>query len=346
MKNVLTLLVFLGMSLVGANAQDGVKFREGSFQEALEVAREQKKMLFVDVYTSWCGPCRWMSEEVLQTSEAAAFFDKHFVCFKIDAEKGEGVAFAEKYDVRAYPTFLMFQPDGTLQHKVVGADTLHLFIPRVECGLHKKTSWAYLMDKYQSGKLGKKEIPAALQVFQDAGMKEEVKVLSDSLFGLLSDKERLDLRYRIMYDLVGYDDLFTERFRFLVEHRQQIGKGDYAEPGAKVIRYVIENHLNNNTIGMISKRGNIWNLGEDNEMPYMRSLLERCDLPERDFLLTWCDVAQASYNEDAEGMKEGIQKIAAFPESLEYKNGFLMGLGRLRPEDQQDEVKALEKLWD
>lgn len=324
----------------------GVEFKEGKFQDALASAREQNKLLFVDVYTSWCGPCRWMSEEVLQTPEAAAFFNKHFVCFKIDAEKGEGVAFAKQYDVHAYPTFLVFTNEGELQHKVVGADTLHLFIPRVEKGLQEKTSWAYLMDKYQSGKLGKKEIPAALQVFQDAGMKEEVKVLSDSLFGLLSDKERLDLRYRIMYDLVGYDDLFTERFRFLVEHRQQIGKGDYAEPGAKVIRYVIENHLNNNTIGMISKRGNPWNLGEDNEMPYMRSLLERCDLPERDFLLTWCDVAQASYNEDAEGMKEGIQKIAAFPESLEYKNGFLRGLGRLLPEDQQDEVKALEKLWD
>lgn len=75
-----------------------------------------------------------MSEEVLQTPEAATYFDKHFVCFKIDAEKGDGVEFAKKYDVHAYPTFLMLLPDGTLQHKVVGADTLKLFIPRVERG--------------------------------------------------------------------------------------------------------------------------------------------------------------------------------------------------------------------
>ena len=126
-KIVLSVLIFL-FSMNGF-AQDGVKFMEGNFQEALNVARQQKKMVFVDVYTSWCGPCRWMSEEVLQTPEAATYFDKHFVCFKIDAEKGDGVEFAKKYDVHAYPTFLMFLPDGTLQHKVVGADTLKLFIP-------------------------------------------------------------------------------------------------------------------------------------------------------------------------------------------------------------------------
>lgn len=140
-KIVLSVLIFL-FSMNGF-AQDGVKFMEGNFQEALNVARQQKKMVFVDVYTSWCGPCRWMSEEVLQTPEAATYFDKHFVCFKIDAEKGDGVEFAKKYDVHAYPTFLMFLPDGTLQHKVVGADTLKLFIPRVERGLKERTSWKY-----------------------------------------------------------------------------------------------------------------------------------------------------------------------------------------------------------
>ena len=126
-KIVLSVLIFL-FSMNGF-AQDGVKFMEGSFQEALSVAKQQKKMVFVDVCTSWCGPCRWMSEEVLQTPEAAKYFDKYFVCFKIDAEKGEGVAFAKKYDVHAYPTFLMILPDGTLRHKIVGAHIAYLYSP-------------------------------------------------------------------------------------------------------------------------------------------------------------------------------------------------------------------------
>ena len=103
-RQVLSISICLLM--MNGYAQHGVKFMEGNFQEALEIAKQQNKMLFVDVYTSWCGPCRWMSEEVLQTPEAAKYFDKYFVCFKIDAEKGDGMAFAEEYGVRAYPCLL------------------------------------------------------------------------------------------------------------------------------------------------------------------------------------------------------------------------------------------------
>ena len=131
------LLVFVGLlcSLV-ISAQ--TNFQELSLEKAREQARAENKPIFLDCYTSWCGPCRCISEEVLQTPEAAKYFDKYFVCFKVDAEKGEGVAFADKYDVHAYPTFLMILPDGTLRHKIVGADTLHIFIPRVERGIERE----------------------------------------------------------------------------------------------------------------------------------------------------------------------------------------------------------------
>ena len=152
----IVLSILMCLLMMNGYAQHGVKFMEGNFQEALEIAKQQKKMVFVDVYTSWCGPCRWMSEEVLQTPEAAKYFYNYFVCFKIDAEKGDGMAFAEEYGVRAYPTFLMILPDGTLRHKMVGADTLHIFISRVERGLKEKTSWGYFMKKYSEGTLQKK----------------------------------------------------------------------------------------------------------------------------------------------------------------------------------------------
>ena len=118
--NRVILSILICLLTINGYSQHGVKFLEGDLQSALNVAKQQKKMVFVDVYTSWCGPCRWMSEEVLQTPEAATYFDKYFVCFKIDAEKGEGVEFAKKYNVHAYPTFLMLLPDGTLRHKIVG----------------------------------------------------------------------------------------------------------------------------------------------------------------------------------------------------------------------------------
>ena len=341
-KIVLSVLIFL-FSMNGF-AQDGVKFMEGNFQEALNVARQQKKMVFVDVYTSWCGPCRWMSEEVLQTPEAATYFDKHFVCFKIDAEKGDGVEFAKKYDVHAYRTFLMFLPDGTLQHKVVGADTLKLFIPRVERGLKERTSWKYLMEKYVKGTLQKREIPVAIQVFEEAHMKKEVKGVTDSLFQLLSPNEKLNGRYWVVYEQLKYEDLFTPRFKFLVQNRTEIaGKGRVAE-SFEIIRTMLFDHLINNTTGRITSKQNPWNCGEANEMPYMRSLIEMSDLPDKAFFLAWCDVASACYFGQAGQVKKSINKIATFPEAEQYGRTFVWAYKHYFPEEE-DRLESLREVW-
>ena len=344
MKKLILVFSLIALAL-GAKAQEGVKFMEGSFQEALEVAKAQKKMLFVDVYTSWCGPCRWMSEEVLQTPEAAAFFDKHFVCFKIDAEKGEGVEFSKKYEVHGFPTFLMFTAEGNLQHKVFGADTLHLFIPRVEDGLHEKTSWAYFMDKYYKGTLAKKEIPQALQVLSYAGMENEVRHLADSLFALLSNKEREDLRYWNLYALLDYSDLFSERFQFLVNHRAAIAQGKRDDESLKIIRTHLSDHLLNNTTGRITCKENPWNCGEANEMPYMKALIEASDLPDKAFFLAWCDLAQVCYNLDYDTAKAQMLQFAAFPESKAYEYSLTRSYERMFPNDS-DGLKKLKAQWE
>jgi len=342
--NRIVLGVLICLLSVGGFAQNGVKFMEGSFRDALDAAREQKKMLFVDVCTSWCGPCRWMSEEVLQTPEAAAFFDKHFVCFKIDAEKGEGVEFAKKYDVRAYPTFLMFLPDGTLRHKVRGADTLKLFIPRVELGLKEKSSWGYFVKKYSDGRLRKRELPEAIRVFRVAGMKEVVKGLTDSLFQLLSLKERVDDRYWVIYEELKYGDLFTPRFRFFVENRAKIAGKEHEEASLGIIRTMLSDHLINNTEGRITSKENPWNCGEANEMPCMRSLIEISDLPDKEFFFVWCDLAEACYFGRDGRVKEYVNKIAAFPEAVEFRRVFVRAFERYCP-DEKGRLGELRRLW-
>ncbi|MBR4094560.1 MAG: DUF255 domain-containing protein, partial [Bacteroidales bacterium] len=94
MKKVLLILVSVAFSLV-AFAQDGVKWETGSLQEALDKAAGNKKgpsVVFLDCYTSWCGPCKMMAEKVFPTKEAGEYFNKRFVNIKIDMEKGEGPA--------------------------------------------------------------------------------------------------------------------------------------------------------------------------------------------------------------------------------------------------------------
>ena len=139
----------------GVFAQEGVNFRDLTFNEALAQAKAEKKMVFMDCYTSWCGPCKNMTNNVFPQKAAGDYFNPRFVCVKYDMEKGEGKELADKFEVHAYPTFIVFRPDGTIQHRVVGSDNLETFIQRIERGVNEKTSLPYLNERYEKGKMSR-----------------------------------------------------------------------------------------------------------------------------------------------------------------------------------------------
>lgn len=329
---------------LGVQAQEGVRFFEGTLEEALLEARAQKKMLFIDAYTSWCGPCKWMSESEFKKPEAGAFFNKHFVNYKIDVEKGDGRAFAEKYEVSGYPTFIVLNPDGTLRHRVLGADTLHIFIPMVEPGLKEKTSYGYLRARYDRGELTKREMPQVIRTFRTAGMKKEVPVLCDSLYGLLSEKEKLAEQYWVIFGQLVYDDLYSGRLEFLTTHADKVGDGHRQEDARRILRTQLSDHLINNTSGHITHKHNPWIVGEADEMPRMRALVGMSDLPDKAFWLAWCDLATACYYERAEEVPALVEKVSTFPEAQEYGRCFVGALKRLCP-GQKELIARLQEMW-
>ena len=95
-------------------------FVKGSVNEVLAKARKENKLVFVDVYTTWCGPCKLMDRNTFSNKEVAAFLRDKVVSFKIDAEKGEGIGFARKYRVMGYPCFLVLDGDGKLVARQMG----------------------------------------------------------------------------------------------------------------------------------------------------------------------------------------------------------------------------------
>ena len=119
MKRVL-LIAFVMIASIAVNAQ-GIKFEHGKFAEALAKAKKENKLLFVDFYTTWCGPCKKMSKEIFTKEDVGAFFNKNFISLKIDAEKGEGPELAKKYEVSGFPTMIFFNGDGTENKRLVGA---------------------------------------------------------------------------------------------------------------------------------------------------------------------------------------------------------------------------------
>jgi len=105
----------------------GIQFTEGSWATILKKAKAEKRLVFIDIYTSWCGPCKKMARESFPQKEVGDFYNTNFVCYRLDAEKGEGVAVAKKYEITAYPTCLFVTGDGEVAYRFMGAkDTKEL----------------------------------------------------------------------------------------------------------------------------------------------------------------------------------------------------------------------------
>lgn len=115
---ILCLTKFL--ALAQAPQQSGIHFFQGSYAELLKEAQQQHKMIFIDVYTDWCGPCKAMDKNIFPLKEVGDKYNPLFLSYKLNAEKGEGIALAKKFNIEAYPSFLYLNSSGDLIHKAVG----------------------------------------------------------------------------------------------------------------------------------------------------------------------------------------------------------------------------------
>lgn len=122
------ILLALLMVLSFTTKAQGIEFFHGTFNEALAKAAKENKMVFMDAYTSWCGPCKWMAANTFTDAGVGEYFNKNFVNVKMDMENGEGPTLARKYGVMAYPTLLFIGSNGLVVHKEIGAKPADKFI--------------------------------------------------------------------------------------------------------------------------------------------------------------------------------------------------------------------------
>ena len=118
MKKII-LFLFLVIS-TALFSQDGIKFGKQSFVQTLEQAKKENKLIFLDAFASWCGPCKLLDKNVFPKKEVGDYFNANFLNLHIDMEKGEGIEIAKKYSIYSYPTLLFIDGDGKVVYKAAG----------------------------------------------------------------------------------------------------------------------------------------------------------------------------------------------------------------------------------
>ena len=128
----LTSLMTLLLTVVVMYGQ-GIAFEpEGTLlYEAAMKAKKENKLVFVDCYTQWCGPCKKMLRDVFPQEKVGKYMNANFVSIKIDMEAAYAEGLARNWQVSAYPTFIIFNADGKEIGRFMGGSDADHFIKRV-----------------------------------------------------------------------------------------------------------------------------------------------------------------------------------------------------------------------
>ena len=177
-------------------------FEKGDWASVLAKAQKENKMVFVDFYTTWCGPCKQMARDIFPMKKVGNFYNTHFVNYKIDAEKGEGKTLAKKYSVNAYPTYIFTDAKGNFLHQAIGSMPAEKFIAKGEEALDPAKQLGKLL---KNGKqISKAEMPAYLRTLKEKRL--PYKAYYESYIKSLSKKELLTKdTYELMQKLGGRD---------------------------------------------------------------------------------------------------------------------------------------------
>lgn len=120
-------IIFFFVCFYLLSFSQGIRFFEGNIEQVKAEAASKNKFIFIDCYTTWCGPCKWLAKNVFTNDNIGKFYNQNFINYSLDMEKGEGKDFAKKYGVHAYPTLLFIDPKATFSIAMLEHATLLLF---------------------------------------------------------------------------------------------------------------------------------------------------------------------------------------------------------------------------
>ena len=214
MKKVTLILAALFFQLIAFG--QGVNFVEKDFDEVLAKAKQSNKYIFIDFYTNWCAPCKMMDKQVFPQKNVGEYFNSKFISLKINAEK-EGIDLAKKYGIKAYPTFVILDKNGGLQHVFAGGILDgKAFINKVENSFDPKKAYGVLKKRYEAGDRSKELQSAYLQALVGTHT-ENPEPLINTFYNSLNEKDKVSKETLFIYEM--FAPLDSEKADFFEDNR-------------------------------------------------------------------------------------------------------------------------------
>ncbi|MBP3303780.1 MAG: thioredoxin family protein [Muribaculaceae bacterium] len=252
MKKAIVSALIAMAGIMPAAAQ--TEFRHITFDEAKTAAKAEGKLIFVDFYTQWCGPCKRMAANVFPKKEIGDYLNPNFVCLKLDAE-AEGAELAKTMDVKAYPTFMVFDAEGKKLGSFAGMKDGQEFFTAVEICKNPDLSPERVTARYEAGERTPEVVRAyAINIVDNArdymaAFYKAGKIIDD-YYDSLTEQQRLNPENHFLFDTytTGYN---TPRVQFMIANRDRFDaskSNDIAEQIKRQMTYEATRYFTTNSI--------------------------------------------------------------------------------------------------
>lgn len=249
---------------IAPSANTGIKWANGlSWKEIVKKARKENKFIFVDVFTTWCGPCKLMDKEVYSAPKVGEFLNQKFISVKVQMDKtkkddedvkkwySDADVLSKKYGIAAFPSYLFFSPDGNLVYRENGYKPVNDFLAIAENSVNKSDypfrRYYELVAAYKKGKKDYELMPELIDTARRLNQTDIADALEKDYRNYLSSLKETDLYTKdrviaIASMLKGTGDPF---FFLFTQHSSQI---DSAVGSKGYAYHVVDNMIQKDVI--------------------------------------------------------------------------------------------------
>ena len=206
------------------SVQQGIVFHDNTpWADIVKMAEEQDKLIFIDCYTTWCGPCKVLAREVFPQKKVGDFFNPNFICVKYDMEKGDGKMLNERYKdhIPGYPTLLIIDKQGKVKQQMAGFQEADALIQNAQMALQGRDLFT-LRKEYEAGNRDARFLVDFMASLEGAFLKDEAKRVADDY---LNAHEPSELDRDEVWQAFGkyVTDIHSPAFDYLVNNAGRYG---------------------------------------------------------------------------------------------------------------------------
>lgn len=250
-------VVLMALSLT---LQAQVEFIEVRTLEEMEAAQkkasDQQLMLFVDVYATWCGPCKMMDSEVYTDPAVAEYMNANFISVRMDGETDYGRVYASAQELQGYPSMFIFSRNGEPISKVVGFTPAEELLVSLKGTVEGYKAIREYQTLYQRGILEEEEFAAYITAVRAMGNEKEAERLSNEYMEQIMGDKLSDNDIRVVAYYMDLEDTWWEDFSSDPDRIRKVLGEDYMLAMEKIYNASLVKAIEDDKIELISKMAN------------------------------------------------------------------------------------------